>query len=83
MTHWRDGHLGAFRMGLAHGLFCVGCCWALMVVLFAVGVMNLVWVGALTILVLLEKIAPAGKLLARTAGAALIALGVYVAGTAR
>jgi predicted metal-binding membrane protein len=60
MTHWRDGAGGAFRMGASHGLFCLGCCWALMILLFAVGVMNLVWVAALTILVLIEKLTPSG-----------------------
>jgi predicted metal-binding membrane protein len=43
MTHWREGRAGALRMGLSHGLYCVGCCWALMLLLFAVGVMNLVF----------------------------------------
>ncbi len=58
MTAWKDGHFGAFRMGLHHGLFCVGCCWALMAILFAVGVMNMLWVVLITIFVLLEKILP-------------------------
>ena len=76
MTNWRDGKLGALRMGLRHGVYCLGCCWALMCVLFAVGVMNLVWVGALTGLVLLEKIGPKGALVARVAGAALVVMGI-------
>ena len=58
MTAWKDGYWGAFNMGLHHGLFCVGCCWALMAILFAVGVMNMLWVILITIFVLLEKILP-------------------------
>jgi predicted metal-binding membrane protein len=68
-------------MGLHHGWHCLGCCWALMAVLFVVGVMNLVWVAALTIFVLLEKFGPAGKLVARFSGVAMAALGVYLAAT--
>jgi predicted metal-binding membrane protein len=79
MTHWRGGTLGALRMGVRHGAYCLGCCWALMVVLFAVGVMNLLWVAALTLFVLLEKNGPAGVVLARVAGVAMIALGLVVA----
>ncbi len=55
---WREGRLGALSMGLKHGLFCVGCCWALMLVLFAVGVMNMIWVAVITGLVLAEKLLP-------------------------
>src|SRR2546430_4222625 len=58
MTRWRDGWRGAFAMGLEHGAFCTGCCWALMILLFVAGVMNLVWIAALTILVCLEKVLP-------------------------
>lgn len=56
--HWRSGPMGTFRMGIGHGAFCVGCCWALMLLLFVGGVMNLVWIAALSILVLAEKLAP-------------------------
>jgi predicted metal-binding membrane protein len=76
MTRWRDGTLGALQMGMRHGAYCLGCCWALMCVLFVVGVMNLVWVAALTLFVLLEKIGPAGAVVARVAGVAMIAAGV-------
>jgi len=76
MSSWRDGALGAFRMGLRHGLYCLGCCWALMCVLFAVGVMNLLWVAALTALVLLEKVGPFGAMAARVTGVIMIAVGV-------
>ena len=78
MTAWRDGNWGAFNMGLYHGLFCVGCCWALMVILFAVGVMNMLWVILITIFVLLEKILPFSPLIMRLiTGLALIAWGTY------
>jgi predicted metal-binding membrane protein len=76
MSSWRDGAAGAFRMGLSHGLYCLGCCWALMCVLFAVGVMNLLWVAALTVLVLLEKAGPFGAIAARVTGVIMIAVGV-------
>src|SRR5207248_4606583 len=77
MSNWREGAVGAFQMGSRHGLSCLGCCWALMGVLFAVGVMNLVWVAALTALVLLEKVGPAGAIVARVAGTLMIAFGVF------
>ncbi len=77
MGHWRDGRLGAFNMGMSHGVYCLGCCWALMCVLFAVGVMNLVWVAVLTAFVLIEKIGPAGPLVARIAGVASIIAGIH------
>jgi predicted metal-binding membrane protein len=76
MSSWRDGARGAFRMGVSHGVYCLGCCWALMCVLFAVGVMNLLWVAALTVLVLLEKAGPFGAIAARVTGVITIAVGV-------
>ena len=75
MSHWRSGNAGALGMGLRHGAYCLGCCWALMTVLFVVGVMNLLWVAALTIFVLVEKTGPAGAVVARVAGVAMIAAG--------
>ena len=59
LRYWRPGLAGALRLGIAHGLFCVGCCWALMLLLFVGGVMNLAWVAALGVLVVAEKVAPA------------------------
>ena len=76
MTGWRGGLRGAFQMGFSHGLFCLGCCWALMGILFAMGVMNLVWVAALTAFVLLEKVGPGGVIAARVAGVALVLFGI-------
>lgn len=78
MSHWREGTAGALRMGIAHGTYCLGCCWALMCVLFVVGVMNLLWVAALAIFVLMEKVGPAGIWVARASGVAMIATGGYV-----
>lgn len=63
-------------MGVRHGAYCLGCCWALMLVLFVVGAMNLAWVAALALLVLLEKTGPAGMLAARLAGIALVGWGL-------
>jgi len=62
-TEWRDGSWGAFRMGLKHGGYCLGCCWALMGLLFAFGVMNLLWVAGISGFVLLEKIISANQLI--------------------
>ncbi len=72
MFHWRPGPLGALRLGMLHGAYCVGCCWLLMALLFVGGVMNLVWVAALTVFVLVEKLAPAGAAIGRWSGALLL-----------
>jgi predicted metal-binding membrane protein len=76
VNHWHDGPVGAVRMGISHGLYCLGCCWILMALLFAVGVMDLVWVAILTAVVLVEKLMPAGPWLARVGGLLLIGYGV-------
>lgn len=76
-SYWRRGVGGALRMGWAHGLFCLGCCWALMLMLFVGGVMSLAWIGAITLLVLLEKLLPAGAFAGRLAGVLIIAAGVW------
>lgn len=73
--HYRPGSLGAARLGLLHGAYCVGCCWLLMALLFVGGVMNLVWVAALTLLVAAEKLLPGGAWIARIAGIAFIGWG--------
>ena len=75
---WRPTTAGAFRMGLEHGLYCTGCCWALMTLLFVVGVMNLFWIGAIALYVLVEKTAPRGVLASRLIGLGLIATGAFV-----
>jgi len=82
MTEWRDGPAGALRMRLRHGLYCLGCCWVLMGLLFVTGVMNLLWVAVIATFVLLEKVAPGGRLIGRAASWALIAAGLVVLGQA-
>ena len=82
MHHWRRGLAGAIRMGLEHGSYCIGCCWFLMALLFVGGVMNLLWIAAISIFVLLEKVVPRGELVAVAAGALLIAAGVWTAAAA-
>ena len=67
---------GALKLGLRHGLYCVGCCWALMLLLFVGGVMNTLWIAGLTVLILLEKLIPTGRLIPRFAGVLLIGLGL-------
>jgi len=74
--HWRPGWAGAVRLGLWHGAFCVACCWALMLLLFVGGVMNLAWVAVLSLLVLAEKLLPFGATIGRVIGVLLIAAGV-------
>jgi predicted metal-binding membrane protein len=73
--NWRPGTSGALHMGLQHGAFCVGCCWVLMALLFVGGIMNVVWIAALAIFVLLEKVVPRGEWLARATGVVLLAWG--------
>ncbi len=81
LSNWRDGAIGALHMGIRHGAYCLGCCWALMCVLFVVGVMNLAWVAALTAFVLLEKFGRTGAYVARAGGVVMLGFGVYVLAT--
>jgi predicted metal-binding membrane protein len=74
--HWRRGFSGAFRMGLALGGYCVGCCWILMGLLFVGGVMNLLWVATIAVFILLEKTVPFGETGGRVAGGAMILVGL-------
>jgi predicted metal-binding membrane protein len=74
--HWRPHASGALRLGAQHGAYCVGCCWMLMALLFVGGVMNLIWIAALTTLVLIEKVLPRGQWIGRSAGVALAGWGV-------
>jgi predicted metal-binding membrane protein len=78
VSRWRTGFSGAFTMGLEHGAYCVGCCWALMLLLFAGGVMNLTVIAALTALVAFEKLAPFGMYSARISGVLLMAAGLWM-----
>ena len=77
MTEWREGRWGALIMGLKHGIYCVGCCWMLMTLCFALGVMNMLWMAALTAFMLLEKITD-NKWISRTAGLILVVWGLWV-----
>ena len=76
--YWQPGVLGGWRMGLAHGAYCLGCCWALMGLLFVVGVMNLLWVALIAIYVLLEKILPQGLWLGRICGLLLLGWSLWL-----
>ncbi|MDW7709142.1 MAG: DUF2182 domain-containing protein [Deferrisomatales bacterium] len=75
LTRWRDGPRGAFSMGFRHGLYCLGCCWALMALAFALGTMNLVWMAAVSLLLCVEKIAPGGERWSKVFGVGLLAWG--------
>jgi predicted metal-binding membrane protein len=78
---FQSTELGSLRLGLLHGLYCIGCCWALMVLLFVGGIMNLLWIAVLMLLVLAEKVLPGGRYLGRMAGlVALVAGGATMAG---
>jgi predicted metal-binding membrane protein len=76
---WREGRLGALRMGAEHGLYCVGCCWGLMVILFALGVMSLFWMAAVAGIIFAEKVLPHGLQLSRVFALAFVALGIWIA----
>jgi predicted metal-binding membrane protein len=69
---------GALALGLRHGAYCIGCCWALMALLFVGGVMNVLWIAAIALLVLAEKVVPAGAIISRTAGAVFFAAGAWL-----
>lgn len=75
---FRPHPAGALRLGVAHGAYCLGCCWALMALLFVGGVMNVLWIAGLAILVLLEKTVPAGRVIPRISGALMAAAGLWL-----
>jgi predicted metal-binding membrane protein len=77
MTEWREGHQGALIMGLKHGIYCVGCCWMLMILSFVLGVMNMLWMAALTAFMVLEKVTD-NKWISRIAGMILMVWGLWV-----
>jgi predicted metal-binding membrane protein len=79
LGHWRAGWRGGLAMGWAHAVYCLGCCWALMVVLVAAGAMGLSWVLLIAVVVAAEKLLPYGEWIARLTGVTLILLGVAVA----
>jgi predicted metal-binding membrane protein len=76
MRLWRPGPAGAVRLGLAHGVYCLGCCWVLMLLLFVGGVMNLAWIAGLALLVMAEKLAPARWPVSSVLGAVLVVTAV-------
>ncbi len=78
MTEWRDGRRGALVMGLKHGAYCAGCCWAIMALMFVAGAMNLLWTAVLAVFMLVEKVAPGGVIIGRTAGVIFIVAGVWM-----
>jgi len=78
LTSWRDGTLGAVRMGLEHGFFCLGCCWLLFLILFPLGIMSIAAMTLVTLLVFAEKALAAGELIAKAAGIALMLYGLTV-----
>ena len=78
MTRWRPGPGGAFGMGLEHGAWCVGCCWALMLLLFVAGVMNLAWVALIAAFVFVEKVFPGARVVTLASSAALIVSGLWL-----
>jgi predicted metal-binding membrane protein len=78
LTEWREGIGGAFFMGVHHGIYCVGCCWLLMTLLFVAGVMNLLWVATIAVYVLVEKIVPAGHRVSRAIGMSIIVVGLWM-----
>lgn len=82
LTAWRSGSWGAVRMGARHGAFCVGCCWALMALMFVSGTMNLLWAAGLMLLMFGEKALPTGRRISRLAGVGLLAWGICVLGSA-
>jgi predicted metal-binding membrane protein len=76
MTSWRGGGMGALRMGIHHGTLCFRCCWALMILLFVLGVMNLLWVAVLALFVLAEKVSRRGEKVSRVGGVVMILWGI-------
>ena len=77
--HWRDGYRGALQMGVVHGAYCLGCCWALFAVLVAAGVMSLAWMLLLTLIIFAEKVLPMGRRAAQVVGVTFLILGGVVA----
>lgn len=75
---FRSDPLGALGLGVKHGAYCLGCCWALMTLLFVGGIMNIAWIGGIAILVLLEKVIPTERIIPRLSGVLLVAMGVWL-----
>ncbi len=79
MHHWRSGRLGAIRMGFRHSMYCIGCCWLFMLVLFVSGSMSLLWMGGISVVIFAEKLGVRTLLFSRIIGVLLLALGGIVA----
>ena len=79
VTRWREGRTGALTMGIEHGTYCVGCCWGLMVILFALGLMSITWMTLVALLIFAEKVLPGGERLARVFALAFLAAGIWIA----
>ena len=79
LGHWHEGRLGAVRMGVEHGGWCVGCCWGLMLALFAVGVMSIAWMVIIAAVIFVEKVLPRGERLTQPLGLLLLGLAIWVA----
>jgi len=77
MTQWKEGTVNAIKIGFKHGQYCIGCCWSLMALLFVFGVMDLKWIFALTVIVLIEKSAPLGDKFSKLLGIAFVVLGLF------
>jgi predicted metal-binding membrane protein len=82
LFHWRDSAFGTVASGIGHGLFCLGCCWMLMALLFVGGIMNLAWIAGIALLVLIEKTLPWGGRISQATGTVLVAWGVVTLATA-
>jgi predicted metal-binding membrane protein len=78
LSRWRDGPMGALELGLRHGAFCLGCCWALMALCFALGAMNVMWMAMLTLVICVEQMAPHGERWSRVVGVSLVVCGTLV-----
>lgn len=78
VSHWHSGPASALRMGAHHGLYCVACCWGLMLLLFVGGLMNFIWIAGLAIYVLMEKVVPGGELLGQVTGVLLVGTGLVM-----
>ncbi|MFC0773356.1 DUF2182 domain-containing protein [Terrimonas alba] len=76
--YWKDGKNGALRMGIQNGIYCLGCCWILMILLFVSGIMNILWIAIITLFVLIEKVLPSVKVISFIAGFALFAYGIII-----
>jgi predicted metal-binding membrane protein len=76
--YWKDGKAGALRMGIQNGIYCLGCCWILMILLFVSGIMNILWIAIITLFVVIEKMLPSAKIMSSISGISLIVFGIII-----